>query len=296
MGVMTAPKTTPGLLDAYDLTERGWWVYPTIGKTPVRNCTACEDNKCGGRHRCTPGNWCHGFHSATNNPDVIERYWPSSESISASVATGPSGLCVLDVDGTDGKVWMHQAKRDGLLVPTLVMRSGSGDGFHIIYRGSVETWDRANGVPVDIKSAGHGTIRWSGIIASDLPVADLPDQLRAKIEKPARPAATPLPQRSSRVPGHPCPTIRENGLPLHYAPSFLENAVRITCEELEKIPAEDGTGRHRLVAKYLAAFRATHGCCATDEDYEAIRLATQACGKPATRGWQNSFPGPSASA
>lgn len=287
----TMTKTSPGLEHAYDLTERGWWVYPTTGKTPLRNCDQCEDNKCGGRHRC-PGNWCHGFHSAVNDPDVVEALWPSSESISASIATGPSGLCVLDIDGDQGKAWMHWAKREGLLVPTLVTVSGSGEGFHIFYRGSTTTWDRANGVPVDVKSAGHGTVRWSGVIANDLPVADLPDKLRAAIAKPARPVPEVRVQPSSRVPGHPCPTIRDNGLPLHYAPSFLENAVRITCEELEKIPAQDGTGRHVEVAKYLAAFRATHGCCATDEHYDAIREATRACGKPASPGWQHSFPGP----
>lgn len=294
-------KYTVGFEHALDLAEKGWYVYPSLAKSGIRCCTTCaeDDNgkrACGttnhrpGEHGCT-GHWCHGYHAATNDLDYIEQHWPSSEKISCSIATGPSGLVVLDCDGPEGTSWFEKGVAAGWITPTLTLVSASGTGRHVVYKGSLPTWDRAAGFPVDVKSADRGTIRWTGNVLHDAPVATIPTRLADYLRRPERPAPayTPRPADGDLN----CPRIGADGKPVHRSPSFLARGVEIEVERLEAIQPIDGTGRTEQVKEILRRFVARHGCCATEADYDRIREASKVSGKPASRGWQHNFGIPS---
>lgn len=44
------------------------------------------------------GLWCHGFHAATTDFGLIERWWGSNRRMGVGIATGPAELLVVDLD------------------------------------------------------------------------------------------------------------------------------------------------------------------------------------------------------
>ncbi|MFJ7495197.1 bifunctional DNA primase/polymerase [Streptomyces sp. NPDC097727] len=124
---------------------QGWPVHPlTPGrKTPVRNCTTCG---AGPRHEpaacpCLPaGRPCHGFHAATTDPGLIERWWGETPSPGVGVACGPAGLVVIDIDAHQTEVPSRGQLLPGIPIPEQVQLDGLASGFDTLallaaYRG-----------------------------------------------------------------------------------------------------------------------------------------------------------------
>ncbi|MER7930232.1 bifunctional DNA primase/polymerase [Streptomyces sp. NPDC096057] len=113
-------------------------------KTPVRNCSRCSQR----RHQpascpCGPaGRPCHGFHAATTDPGLIERWWADSPSPGVGVACGPAGLVVIDIDAHQAQVPAREFLLSGIRIPDQVRLDGLASGFDTLgllaaYRGEL---------------------------------------------------------------------------------------------------------------------------------------------------------------
>ncbi|MFJ6464348.1 bifunctional DNA primase/polymerase [Streptomyces sp. NPDC091387] len=136
---MTHDRTTPLLDAALRAAERGWHVFPLRpgDKRPaLHGETACpRTGNCADGHRKPE-------QRATTDPDRIRAAW-SSGAFNVGIATGPSGLVVVDLDkvkakdpkGTPDGVTSLQAlcERAGQTVPTTYrVRTASG-GVHLYF-------------------------------------------------------------------------------------------------------------------------------------------------------------------
>ncbi|MCG7523850.1 bifunctional DNA primase/polymerase [Streptomyces sp. OfavH-34-F] len=91
---------------------RGWWVHPLLpnSKRPPGNCHRCRPPAAGERAACgfpegadgcgclSAGRYCHGVRAATRDPELIRSWWRGGRDFAVGVATGPSGLVVVDLD------------------------------------------------------------------------------------------------------------------------------------------------------------------------------------------------------
>ena len=97
---------TPALELALNLAAIGRHVFPLAGanKRPLPNCPACRAPDGRARHPieqcpCLPaGGWCHGVRAATTNPHTIIAWWTTQPGALVGIATGPSGLVLIDID------------------------------------------------------------------------------------------------------------------------------------------------------------------------------------------------------
>ncbi|MEU8975162.1 bifunctional DNA primase/polymerase [Streptomyces monashensis] len=142
---------------------QGWPVHPLAPgrKTPVRNCPDCTGN----RHEpaacpCLPaGRPCHGFHAATVNPGLIERWWAATPPAGVGVACGPAGLVVIDVDAHQAPVPDRGHLLPGIPIPEQVRLDGLASGFDTLallaaYRGENSPAEDANTLRVRTPSGG----------------------------------------------------------------------------------------------------------------------------------------------
>lgn len=96
----------PGLHLALSLAEHGWHVLPLTWtlKRPLANCDRCEPERGKTPHDpagcpCIPaGRWCHGVRAATLDPARLTTWWTAEPRAVPGIATGPSGLCLIDID------------------------------------------------------------------------------------------------------------------------------------------------------------------------------------------------------
>ncbi|MEY9934278.1 hypothetical protein ABH926_008943 [Catenulispora sp. GP43] len=96
----------PGLHLALSLAQLGWHILPLTWtqKRPLANCDQCEPRRGTAPHNpagcpCIPaGRWCHGVRAATIDPDRLTAWWTAEPRAVPGVATGPSGLCLIDID------------------------------------------------------------------------------------------------------------------------------------------------------------------------------------------------------
>lgn len=116
-----------------------------------------------------------GFHDATTDLELIERFWRRHPDANVAVPTGqPSGLVVLDVDGQDGADSLHGLEHDhGKLPPTTsVVTPRGGQHFYFAWPGMpVKTTASAIAPAIDIRGDGgyvlippsrtdHGAYEW----------------------------------------------------------------------------------------------------------------------------------------
>ena len=92
---------------AHWCARQGWPVHPLQpkGKIPMPGCSRCRNahpdhvphtaGDCGCLSR---GLWCHGFHAATREPTLIDRWWGGNPQMGVGISTGPAGLLVVDLD------------------------------------------------------------------------------------------------------------------------------------------------------------------------------------------------------
>ncbi len=94
---------------ALDCIRRGWYVFPCKPKTKAPH---------GG---LAP----RGFKDASNDEAVIRQWWAACPDANVAIATGPSGLCVVDVDhGIKDVVDLVRWMTERGLPPTYWVRTG----------------------------------------------------------------------------------------------------------------------------------------------------------------------------
>ncbi|WP_331734318.1 bifunctional DNA primase/polymerase [Streptomyces sp. NBC_00887] len=111
----------------------GWPVHPLAAgrKTPAGNCPACREDP----HRpadcpCLPaGRWCHGFHAATTDPELLAAWWGVNPSLGVGVSCGPAGLVVLDIDAHSVEVPHRNRLLPGIPIHESVNLTGLASGF-----------------------------------------------------------------------------------------------------------------------------------------------------------------------
>lgn len=107
---------------ALSYARRGWHVYPARTKRG--------------------GYGIQWSTEATTNERQITAWWTRWPEAIVCVATGPSGLAVIDLDIKDGKngpaVLDKLERAHGRLPPTMMQRTASG-GTHLIFRGEIKS-------------------------------------------------------------------------------------------------------------------------------------------------------------
>ncbi|HEY3477914.1 MAG TPA: bifunctional DNA primase/polymerase [Streptomyces sp.] len=209
---------------ALDAAARGWHVFPL--RPGTKRPAGHPEDRCPGTGRCAGGHRTPE-QRATTDPDKIRAAWTHAP-YSIGVATGPSGLCVLDLDtakpGEDiPQRWAAAGARCGedvlavvadeagreLPGDTLTVRTPSG-GLHLYYRvpaGVVlrnTSGERGQGLgwKVDTRAwggyvVGPGTVTDAGRyeFVWDGPVAELPAWLVDRLTPAPLPAAPVVPIR-----------------------------------------------------------------------------------------------------
>lgn len=123
---------------------KGVHVFPLgPGKVPLANCPQCSDTSPQHLKGCTcadAGRPCHGFHAATTDQDTLRLLFASDKAVCVGIATGASGLVVVDCDtsqdgGKSGAEHYAAAlkERGEKLVKTFTVATPSG-GVHYFYR------------------------------------------------------------------------------------------------------------------------------------------------------------------
>ncbi|MFF3013671.1 bifunctional DNA primase/polymerase [Streptomyces sp. NPDC057939] len=144
---------------------QGYPVHPlTPGtKTPPANCPSCrppapshEPQSCPCRAR---GLWCHGFHAATTDEEVIAQWWRQEPEFGVAVSCGPAGLLVIDIDAHSPVLPDRQRLLPGIRVDDRVDLSGLASGFDTLallaaYRSQPNPADDAETLRVRTPSGG----------------------------------------------------------------------------------------------------------------------------------------------
>ncbi|MFJ8164301.1 bifunctional DNA primase/polymerase [Streptomyces sp. NPDC096136] len=115
------------------LASRGMPVHPLApgAKTPPANCARCREH----HHApeacpCTAeGRWCHGFHAATTDTDVIRDWWRQEPEFGVGVSCGPAGLVVIDVDTHPAPLPDRGRLLPGIPLDERVDLTGLGSGY-----------------------------------------------------------------------------------------------------------------------------------------------------------------------
>ncbi|MFJ5646087.1 bifunctional DNA primase/polymerase [Streptomyces sp. NPDC093223] len=128
------PASEPALGIARWCARRGWPVHPLAAgrKTPPANCADCRDRPhAPGNCPCPArGRWCHGFHSATLDQSVIERWWGGRPEFGIGVSCGPAGLVIIDIDAHTTELPDRDRLLPGISVGAHVDLTGLASGFH----------------------------------------------------------------------------------------------------------------------------------------------------------------------
>ncbi|MFD5346017.1 bifunctional DNA primase/polymerase [Streptomyces anulatus] len=204
---------------ALDAAERGWHVFPLRprDKRPaLHGETACPGtDDCAGGHR----KW---EQRATTDPDRIHRAW-SAGAFNVGIATGPSGLVVVDLDpvkakdpkGTPDGVTSLQAlcERAGQTAPATYRTRTASGGHHLYFTapGGVRLGNSAGRLGTHIDTRAHGgyvVAAGSALpngaykVVDPAPVAAMPGWLLdvlKPVERPSGPLRLSVPRRGNRA-------------------------------------------------------------------------------------------------
>lgn len=175
-------------------TSIGWHVVP---------CYPMRDKICGcGRPQCvSPGKHPatnNGLTDATTNLTTIEGWWNQAPDASIAVVMEPSGLCALDLDLYHSDLEKLAALEQllGPLPLTVTQRSGSGDGFHIVFKspgfpvrgviGGIVVRSKAYIIVAPSNHASGGNYAWQeGLGPGEIAVAEFPDKWKEALRKTA---------------------------------------------------------------------------------------------------------------
>jgi hypothetical protein len=268
-------STTDLLTAALTAAARGWHVFPL---KPGSKLPALH-----GRDRCPRTDACRAGHvgweqRATTDPDRIRRAWTAAP-FNVGVATGPSGLVVLDLDMSkpgeeppgewrlpgvqDGQdVLAVLADHHGQPVPvdTFTVATPSG-GLHLYYRAPNDVEFRTTagklGWKVDTRARGGYIVAACSAVDGhhyrvvvDAAVAPLPTWL-ATLLRPA-----PLPETPDR------PVRVSAGRRSRY----VDAAVSLECHKVHAAP--DGQRNACLFAAAVALGQLVAGGALSEQDHE----------------------------
>lgn len=145
----------------------------------------------------------HGYKDATTNPEIINGWW-SKEDYNPAICPEDAGWAVIDPDCKHGKrgleTWDNLCREFGNRETTAV-RTPTG-GRHFYFRGSVAsttgTATRGLGLDVDTRGRGGYVLVPPSVIdgveyqwANNLPTADLPEWIPAKLAQSAQAISAP---------------------------------------------------------------------------------------------------------
>lgn len=212
---MAAPFEPPQILQApapddhpaIAYARRGWHVLPLHDVTSGRCSCGLQDCKSPGKHPRT----ATGVKEASADPAQIQQWLAAWPTMNIGIATGPSGLYVLDEDPKHGgdAALLDLIKRhgDGIMASPRV-RTGGGGG-HVYYdRRGLDLHNTAGalGPGLDTRGVGgyvvappslHASGRryeWAtGASPNEVPLLEVPAKLVADLQRP-RGAAAPVPE------------------------------------------------------------------------------------------------------
>lgn len=134
---VTSVPQQSGTASPFDVARwcagNGWPVHPlaTGRKTPASNCRTCREEQ----HRpqeCSclaAGRWCHGFHAATTDPELLKEWWGKHPALGVGVSCGPADLVVLDIDAHSAEVPHRSQLLPGIPIHENVNLDGLASGF-----------------------------------------------------------------------------------------------------------------------------------------------------------------------
>lgn len=178
----TAPSASfqpRSMLDwALAYAKFGWYVLP-VHSMRDGQCS-CGNKTCGSPAKHPRSK--HGEKDATNDPGEMEQWWRRWPDANIGIATGPSGLVALDIDGPDGLALFHKIS-GGDRPKTLMAKTGREGGFHVFYAGTDVPSSRVKGEHLDVRgSTGYivapPSVHASGAVYTwairDQPIAPVP--------------------------------------------------------------------------------------------------------------------------
>ena len=123
---------------------RGWWVFPLQPRSKL------------------PFKGSRGFKDATLDRAQIEAWGRAAPDANCGIATGPSGLVVLDLDGPEGQALL-KAVAHGDVPRTLTVKTGRPGGFHLYYAApsTGSSFGQRSGVPSSQVKGEHLDVRGS---------------------------------------------------------------------------------------------------------------------------------------
>ena len=132
---------------------RGWSVFPCFEIGENGNCACTDGPDCGspGKHPRAP----RGFLSATTDTAKIKKWWKRWPRANVGIASGMSGLLVVDVDPrNDGDNSMRELEQQHGKLPDTVRALTGGGGTHDLFIMPDAIRSGKLGLGVDIKAEG----------------------------------------------------------------------------------------------------------------------------------------------
>lgn len=184
---------------AIGYAQRGWYVVPLHGVNDGRCSCGREQCSAAAKHPRT----AHGLLDATTDQEQIAEWWSRWPRANVGIATGPSGLVVLDVDprhgGDDSLAELRESLTVGDLDTLSVLTGGGGAHYYFTTGGAtVRSGASVLGNGLDIRATGGYVVAPpSQHISGNAYSWEADDALLARL--PATLAATLLRERSTRA-------------------------------------------------------------------------------------------------
>jgi hypothetical protein len=277
---VTPPSTEDLLSAALSAAARGWHVFPLRpgAKVPALH----------GHDSCPRTGTCQTGHlgweqRATTDPDRIRAAWMSGPAFNIGLATGPSGLLVVDLDTAKAdqappQEWQQPGVRDGqdvlAVLADLQGQPAPGDtftvttpssGLHLYYRTPEDEHLRNTagtlGWKIDTRAHG-GYVVAAGSVVDGRTYTPLSDQT---------PAALPLWLLTALRPAPlPPPPTQPVSVGQGRRSSYVDAAIRMECAKVHGAP--DNQRNAYLFTAACALGQLVAGEAMTAEEHELVLL------------------------
>jgi putative DNA primase/helicase len=164
-------RSNPMLAAALRHAEAGLHIFPVYSTDEAGMCSCPKTASCKspGKHPLT----MNGHSDATTDAARIIGWWRAWPHANIGIATGASGLVVVDVDGKDGRAgpenWRRLVDELGTeLEDTTMVDTASGTGFHVYFLAGAHKIKSVNGAlgeGIDVKAWGGYVVAPGSAIA-----------------------------------------------------------------------------------------------------------------------------------